>query len=326
MKKLRVGFIGFGTISNIHYQALKNNKHAELVSIASLTDPKIPNIHYYENYQEMIKKEMLDVVHILTPHYLHYEMIDYCNHRGLNILVEKPVAITMQDLNALEKLKPKAKIGCVLQNRYNDTFLTLKQEVKNQKILGMRAILTWSRNDSYYNEKPWRSTFKEAGSGLLYNQAIHTIDLIQELAGPIKEITSSLSNLSLPNFEIEDSAIIKINFKNDATAIIMATNAYCDNSSVMIEVITQYFTYQIQNHELYKISSHSKELLIRDQLIHNQKIYYGPSHQILINKFYQAIINQTDDYISLQAGIPVCKTINSVLKSWNNFSFYSSNK
>ena len=108
-------------------------------------------------------------------------------------MTEKPMAISIKDADAMirEAKEGGVKLGVIFQNRYNNASIAIKEAIeegKLGKILGTRMFLTWDRSDDYYRESDWKGTWDKEGGGVLIDQAIHTIDLMQWFVGEIEEI------------------------------------------------------------------------------------------------------------------------------------------
>lgn len=175
----------------------------------------------------MLEEVELDCVHICLPHHLHVSVTAACVEKGIHVLQEKPLSINAKEglkLIQLEQKNPDTKICVCFQNRFNDTFQTLQQIVKSNKfgdIIGIKGIVTWFRPKSYYTDKPWRGKLDTAGGGVLINQAIHTLDLIQLLCGPVDTLKGNVSQLLDYHIEVEDTASAHIKFKNGANGMFL---------------------------------------------------------------------------------------------------------
>lgn len=200
---LNVGLVGLGDISKVHIQAIQNSSMAQLVAICDkneLLGKGMPHVNYYHDLDKMIGSETLDCVHICLPHYLHVSATKTCVENGINVLQEKPLAINAKEGLELVKLQhkhPNVKIGICFQNRYNDTFQTLQKVVESKtygEVIGVKGLVTWFRPESYYKDKPWRGKMSTAGGGVLINQSIHTLDLMQVLCGKIASIKELYHN------------------------------------------------------------------------------------------------------------------------------------
>jgi UDP-N-acetyl-2-amino-2-deoxyglucuronate dehydrogenase len=225
---------------------VRKNSKAELVAVCDIDETlrnKVPNINFYADYQEMIEREALDVVHICLPHFLHYPVTKYCLEKGLHVFLEKPLGLDSKEGYALVELEEKyenTKICVCLQNRYNESFEKLKKMINSGvygKIIGVKGLVTWYRPKSYYEAKPWHGQLKDAGGGVMINQSLHTIDLIQLLGGEIKSIKGTVNQLLDYGIEVEDTVAANIEFVNGAKGLFFATNANAANSSVELQVL-----------------------------------------------------------------------------------------
>lgn len=322
---MRVGIIGLGDVSGIHINAIKSNENLELVSVCDIDDTKrntVENVNFYNDYIEMIKNENLDCVHVCLPHYLHYDVTEKIASLGVNILLEKPLCINLDEVEKFEKLYENTNVDiCVcLQNRYNETFEKLNEILKNynqEDILGIKGIVTWSRQRSYYEDKPWRGSMKLAGGGVMMNQSIHTLDLMQLLGNKIKSIKGNICNLTNYDIEVEDTSNAVINFEKGYKGMFFSTIAYSQNSNVEFEVSLKDVRYLIKDNVLYEIKDEKRTKIIEDDKLDGSKHYYGASHKKLINHFYDCIGKNSKEYVTIKDAINSVKMIDSIVKSSN---------
>lgn len=320
---LRIGVIGLGDVSMVHLHAIKSNENAKLVAVCDIDENKkdlVKDAKFYTDYNEMIKNENLDCVHICLPHYLHYPVTKEVANLGVNILLEKPLCLNVEEANKFKKLHDNtdSNICICLQNRYNKTTKHLLDIVNSKeygKVIGIKGIVTWSRPTEYYDIKPWRGSMKLAGGGVMINQSIHTLDLMQLLGGKIDSIKGQVSNLLDYDIEVEDTASASINFSNGAKGLFFATIAYSDSSSVEMQVILEKGKFTIKDSKLYKSVDGEKVLIVEDDKLSGSKHYYGASHKEIINDYYNCLINNTKDYITINDAIPSIKIIDSIRTS-----------
>lgn len=322
---LNIGVVGLGDISNVHIHAITQHSHAQLIAVCDSNQSlknKIPKVPFYNNLHDMLNSEDLDCVHICLPHHLHLYATRECVKQGIHVLQEKPLAlnaIEAIELLDLEKKHPHIKIGICFQNRYNKTFQTLKKIVESGiygPVKGVKGLVTWSRPNSYYTEKPWRGVLSQSGGGVLINQSIHTLDLIQLLGGSIHSIRGNVTQLLDYNIEVEDTASANIIFTNQAHAIFFATNAGITNNSVELQVIFDNEKLTIKDNTLTKVNtSGAKEFIVADDMMVGAKSYYGPSHGKLIDHYYKCINQDLDDYIHVRDAINVNVMIDAIVKS-----------
>ena len=233
MKK--VGIVGIGAIAPLHIHALQ----ACGENIVALCDTDVNrckgaidefglSAKIYEDYAEMLEKEALDVVHICTPHYLHAPMSIAALNKGVNVLCEKPLAITQTQLDELEAAvkNSSAFLGVCHQNRFKASLLYVKELIGNREVRAASAALVWERNEEYYASGEWRGKWVTEGGGVMINQAIHSLDVLQWLCGMPQTVKAEVANHSLKGvIEVEDTAYGVFGLKNGGNFIINATNA-----------------------------------------------------------------------------------------------------
>ncbi|OEK60132.1 lipopolysaccharide biosynthesis protein [Staphylococcus equorum] len=322
---LKIGIVGLGDIAQVHIQAIDDNPEAQLVAVCDeneLLKNKVPNTHFYKELNEMLDSEALDCVHICLPHYLHLSATATCVEKGVHVLQEKPLAINAKEgleLVKLERKYPKIKIGICFQNRYNDTFQTLQKIVESSEygnVIGVKGLVTWFRPEAYYTEKPWRGKMDAAGGGVLINQAIHTLDLMQLLCGKVTSIKGNVSQLLDYDIEVEDTAAAHIAFENKANGMFFATNASIGNSSVELQVIFENEKFTIKDNILTRVNEDGyKKQVIEDAKAPKTKSYYGPSHGKLINQFYDCLHNDTQNYVHAQDALASIAMIDAIQMS-----------
>ncbi|WP_067725676.1 Gfo/Idh/MocA family protein [Oceanobacillus damuensis] len=304
---LKVAVIGLGDISKIHLPIIQESQHAELVAVCDIDKSfkdSFSGVNFYTDYNEMLDQESLDCVHICLPHHLHYPATKACVEKGVHVLQEKPLARNAEEgmsIVDLEEQYKDVKICVSFQNRLNETFVKLKELVDSGEygeVTGLKGLVTWFRPKSYYDEKPWRGRMREAGGGVMINQAIHTLDQMQLIGGKIDTIRGSIDNLFDYGYEVEDTATANIQFENGATGLFFSTVTNATNSSVEFQVILEKGKLTIKDSVLTKTNeAGKKEEIIEDEKLPGSKFYYGASHSKLINHFYSCIENDSQDYI-----------------------------
>ncbi len=328
---LKVAIVGIGTISYIHQWAIEECAEGELVAVCDINPSlkaKYPDLPFYENIDELLENEKLDVVHICLPHDLHVPTAEKCLKKGVHVFLEKPVGISLEEslhLTELSASYPNVKTAVSFQNRYNQTSLKLKElltqgspDYEVGKIKAVKGLVTWFRPKSYYEAEPWRGTWENAGGGTISNQSIHTLDLMQWFAGEdILSCQGRLMNLLDYDIEVEDTAVGRFEFEEDINGLYFATNAYEVNSSVEVEVITSRVRYLIKNNSLYLFDEegYEGELIVEDETFPGSKSYYGLGHKHCIQSFYRAIQEDTDDYIHLKDALPSMQMIELLKQS-----------
>ena len=322
---LKIAVIGLGDVSSIHLAAINQHPNAELVAVCDIDITRkeiIPGVNFYSDYEDMLESEELDCVHICLPHFLHYPVTRACVEKGIHVFQEKPLALNTKEGLALARLEEEhkdVKINICFQNRFNETVEMLQSMIENGEygsIQGIKGIVAWARPKSYYEVKPWRGKQKYAGGGVMINQSIHTLDLLQLLGGEIDSIRGSIEQLLDYGVEIEDTATARIQFKNGAKGFFFATNANVNNSSVELEVIFDNQKLTIKDSILYKEDEDGKKVeIMEDTKMPGSKFYYGASHLKLIDKFYKCIVENTQDYVHVKDALPSIQMIDAIVQS-----------
>lgn len=322
---LKAAVIGLGTISTIHIPAIQANPNVKLTAVCDIDEIKsnlVPDARFYTDYQEMLEKEALDVVHICLPHYLHNPVTKACAEKGVHVFLEKPLGLNTNEAHELVELEERlhdTKICVCFQNRYNESFEMLQEIVNSGKygsIKGIKGLVAWYRPKSYYDEQPWRGQMEYAGGGVMINQALHTLDLMQLLGGKIDAIRGNIDQLLDYEIEVEDTAAANIQFESGARGLFFATNANAENDSVELQVLFENAKFTIKDSKLTRVNEEGeKEKFVEDAKLPGTKFYYGASHFKLIHLFYQCIEEDTDNYVHAKDALVSIQMIDAIRKS-----------
>jgi predicted dehydrogenase len=181
----------------------------------------------YEDYTSMLKRTDIDLVSVCTPPYTHAEMAIAALNAGKHVLVEKPMAASLEECDAMiAAAEENGKIlSVVAQNRFTSPMMKLKQ-VLDTKLMGpivhVQVDSYWWRGHSYY-DLWWRGTWEKEGGGCTLNHAVHHIDIFQWMNGMPAEITAVMSNASHDNAEVEDISIAIGRYENGGLAQITSS-------------------------------------------------------------------------------------------------------
>lgn len=288
-----VCIVGYGEIGPVHAQALSGMKEVALYGICDINKERADKgateygCKAFYSFDECLLDEQIDSIHICTPHYLHFEMIEKSLSAGKMVVTEKPVTMTKEEFaNLLANYEGKP-VYPVMQNRTNTCITTLKKILAEDTELGnlnaIKGVLTWRRDASYYESEAWRGTLEYEGGGVLMNQAVHTLDLMIYLAGDVKSVSATTSNKSLQHvIEVEDTVDALMKFENGATGIFYATNAYGKNSKPQIELEFEHASFQYINNALYR----DGEFICKNDHTFSGKDYWGSGHGRLLHNIY----------------------------------------
>lgn len=233
---IKFALVGCGRISKRHSELLGENQisGAQLVAVCDKVLVKAQNIadRYglpaYSSMHEMMQKEKIDAVVVLTESGLHAKHTIELAPYGAHIIVEKPMALTLDDADAMIEAcdKHAVKLFVIKQNRFNVPVVQLRKaldEGRFGKLIMGTVRVRWCRTQEYYDQDPWRGTWAYDG-GVLTNQASHHIDLLEWMMGDVESVFAK-SKQALAEIETEDTAIVILKFKNGALGVIEATTA-----------------------------------------------------------------------------------------------------
>lgn len=319
---MRVAIIGLGAISVNHIFALKK-ANQEIVAICDIDEKKAIdanlreglNAKVYTDYKEMLGVEKVDSVHICTPHYLHAEMIIYALSKNINVLCEKPLAINLEQLSEIKKAvsSSSAVLGVCQQNRYNLSSVKVKELIEGEEVISASGQLVWDRDEAYYKSGEWRGKWSTEGGGVMINQALHTLDLLQWFTGFPKYVTAKISNDSLKGvIEVEDTAYGLFELESGARFTMTATNASKYSFPVQIMLATK-------SKEIIILDNNT--LMVNGEIVKEEgkevvgKAVWGASHTTLVKDYYDKLKSGEKFPIDFSEAEKVVKLILAMYRS-----------
>ena len=234
---LRMAIIGCGKVAHLHARALGQIPECVLVAVQSRNFQRAEDfsrqygVKAFAQVEEMISKEKIDAVIICTPHPEHRNPTLKALEYGAHVLVEKPLAVTLEDCDAMIAAAEKHKrtLGVVSQRRFFESAMRMKDAIDGGKIgspaLATVLMLGW-RTEAYYKSDPWRGSWQYEGGGVLVNQAPHQLDLLQWFMNDeVEELFGISKNINHPYIEVEDTAVAIARFKKGGIANILVSNS-----------------------------------------------------------------------------------------------------
>ncbi len=233
---VRVALMGCGRIAKRHASILASGQIPEL-SLSAVCDSDFGKaqrlgvaygVPFYSDIHALIQNEAVDIVSILTPSGMHARHAEEVVPYGKDIIIEKPMAWTLEDADRVIDACSQygVRLFVVKQNRFNVPVIKLREALDNGRfgklVLGTIRV-RWCRDQSYYDLDDWRGTWRNDG-GVLANQAIHHIDLLQWLMGDVDSVICKVKT-ALVTTETEDTSVAVVRFKNQALGVIEATTA-----------------------------------------------------------------------------------------------------
>lgn len=233
---LRFGLVGCGRIAKRHSELLGHGEieGAALAAVCDIVTEKAQavgarfNVPAFTDMDEMAKSADIDVFVVLTESGRHAEHVINLAKYGKHIMVEKPMALSLPDADAMIRACDAAgvKLFVVKQNRFNVPVQKLREAVEagrfGKMVLGTVRV-RWARPQSYYDQDPWRGTWAYDG-GVLTNQASHHVDLLEWMMGDVDSVFAKATT-ALVDIEAEDTAVVVLKFASGALGVIEATTA-----------------------------------------------------------------------------------------------------
>lgn len=324
MDVLKIAIVGCGTVHGVHIHAIEKIEGIKLYALCDIKKDKVMNLanqygcKYFTNFKEMLEDPEIDAVHVCTPHYLHKPMTLEALNKGKHVFTEKPLGLSKKECEDIirEAKASDKKVSICLQNRLNPTSIVMKQIIESHQMgemKGIRAFVSWHRDAAYYTSTDWRGRKIYEGGGLLMNQMIHTVDLMQWFCGGINELRGHVSNRLLEGvIDEEDTAEATFWMGNGAIGHFYATNCYTMDSSVLIEAHFEKGLLRINDATLTCMQNGEVKEITADRRGEKGKSYWGSSHGAAIAKFYKAIKEGTHDYIGVEEGaisVDICQSI-----------------
>jgi predicted dehydrogenase len=233
---VRIGLIGCGKVGQIHAAALGAIAEAELVGVCDVSAERAQALaQRYRargctDLDEMLCDSKVEAVIIGTPHPLHAAPAIRAAEAGVHVLVEKPLAATLADCDAMLAAAGRAGtlLGVISQRRFYEPVRRMKDAIDAGRLgrpaLGVFTMYSW-REPAYYQSDPWRGKWDTEGGGVLVNQSPHQLDLLRWFMGPIAEVSGYWANVNHPGVEVDDTAVAVLRFENGGLGAIVTSVA-----------------------------------------------------------------------------------------------------
>jgi predicted dehydrogenase len=305
--KYKVGIIGCGNIFPMHAESLVNTPGVAIQAVCDIKTARAKKAakkyrsRAYSDYKKMLDSEKLDAVHILTPHYLHPEMTIEAAKRKIHVLCEKPIAIKPKDADRMIAAcrKNHVKLGVISQNRYNPGAQLVKKSIESGKlgkIKAVKLVLSYHKPDSYYKQSDWKGTWDKEGGGVLIDQSIHFIDVLQWLINDKPEyIEANIAKRMHKSIEVEDLAEGVVKFKKGAYICFYLINyySYDDHTEIEIDcekgrvnIVKDRARVKLYNGKVLKAGPKPGQYIDYGKGVRS---YWGFCHSIQIKAFYKAL-------------------------------------
>lgn len=333
---MKYALIGCGRISPNHIAAAKQN-NLEMVALCDVVESNMiekalkfdlpDTVRCYTDYKEMLDKEQPELVAIATESGKHATIALDCIQKGCNLIIEKPIALSLKDADAIisQAKKKGVKVCACHQNRFNKSIQKIREAVEKKRFGKMfygTAQIRWNRGWEYYSRAGWRGTWEQDG-GALMNQCIHNIDLLRWMMGDdVTEVVAMTDKLNHDYIEAEDLGIALIRFSNGSYGIVEGTtDIYPRNLEETLCLFGRKGTVKAGGHSVNVIEEWCfADLLdnpeeIKAEFHENPPNVYGFGHTPLYADVIEAIQMDRKPLVDAEAGRRALELVLAIYKS-----------
>lgn len=332
---MRYALVGCGRVSPNHIKAAKENGF-EILSVCDIDDSHIDdmfsravecgkeNIRRYSDFVEMYEKEKPELISIALPSSLHAIAAREAIKRGIHVIIEKPMAMSIEDADEIIRLSElyNVKVSACHQNRFNIAVQEMRAALEKGRFgtLSNAAItVRWSRGKDYYDQAQWRGKFESDG-GTLMNQCIHGIDLLLWMCGNgLRKVYGATRRQYHPYIEAEDVGTAVFEFENGVVATVEGTvNVPDGNLEEHLTLIGQTGIVKLGGKsanaiDVWRFSDDPNDT--KDGFHEKTTSVYGNGHSSLFSDVADAIKNDRTPYVDAKAGKRALEAVLAIYKS-----------
>ncbi len=328
------GIVGCGVIAPTHLKGINATPDAELVAVCDIDEEvgrkfaeENGGVAFYKHYKDMFEREDLDIVSVCTPSGLHAEVAIAAAQAGKHILCEKPIDITLENIDAMIEAADRAgvKLGVIFQRRTYESSKRIRDAIANN-VLGQMVLgdvyLKYYRSQEYYDSAGWRGTWELDGGGALMNQGIHGIDLLIWVMGsPVKAVTARADHL-VRDIEVEDTAVAILEYENGAYGVIEGTTSVYPGISTRMDLHGELGTIILEDQtiKMWKlIGQESDETAEQEQEkaggASDAKAIAATGHIFQVQDMIDAVREDRDPYVTGRSARNAVELILAIYKS-----------
>ncbi|MCI9166884.1 MAG: Gfo/Idh/MocA family oxidoreductase [Dorea sp.] len=334
---MKYALIGCGRIAANHVKAVLGTG-LEFTAVCDILPEQMENllqkhgldrdetIKRYTDYKQMIAENQIELIGIATESGSHAEIALYCIDHGINLIIEKPIAMSMEDADEIVRRSEEkgVKVAACHQNRFNVAVQELRKAVETGrfgKLSHGSVHVRWNRNEGYYAQAPWRGKWAHDG-GALMNQCIHGIDLLRWMMGGEAEEVYGVTRQRFHDYlEAEDIGMAVVKFKNGAVATIEGTtNVYPQNLEETLYLFGEKGTVKIggkstNNIDVWDFADETEADHQNKGLKEQTSNVYGNGHLSMYADVTDAIKNDRAPYVDARAGRNALEMVLAIYKS-----------
>jgi predicted dehydrogenase len=316
MSKVRLGIVGLGNIGKFHTNYLLEGKisRCELAAVSDAYTPSLESfkargIPTFDKCEDMIRSGKIDAIVVATPHFLHTTIGIDALKNGLHTMIEKPISAQKADaerLCAVAKEHPKQVFAGMFQMRVEPRYMKLRKLIAEElgQLVRVNWIITdWFRTEAYYASGGWRATWKGEGGGVLLNQCLHQLDMLQWLCGMPSKVRGFCQLGQFHDIEVEDSVTCYLEWANGATGVFISSTGEAPGTNrfeligtrgkVVLE--NSKLTFTRNDADMIEFSKTSKSGFAKPEVWHIEIPFdtITNAHAVLMQNFVDAILDGT---------------------------------
>lgn len=242
-----IGIVGSGMISNFHAKAIADTHNGKLIGCHDRNFDRAQafgeqhDCKAFETLEAMLADPEIDAIAVCTPSGAHLEPAVAAAKAGKHVMVEKPLEVTPEKCDEIIAAcqASNVKLATTFQSRFHESSQLMKQAVDGGrfgKVTMGDSYVKWYRSQEYYDSGAWRGTWALDGGGALMNQAIHSVDLLLWLMGPVKRVSAMMGTMTHERIEVEDIVVANLQFESGALGVIEATTTAFPGALKRIEI------------------------------------------------------------------------------------------
>lgn len=320
--RIRFGVAGCGVIGEAHIRAIEALPFASLTALADVPGSaraanlgKTRKVRVYDDLEDMLASEDLDVVNVCTPSGLHASQAVKVMRSGRHVMVEKPMALSLEQADDMLKAESESgvKLAVISQHRFDGAALRIHALIGGEafgQVSLATAHVPWWRTQTYYDSDAWRGTAQLDG-GVLLNQAIHSIDLLRWFMGPVRSVLAYGDTLT-HEMETEDVGVAVIRFAGGTLGAIAATTGAFPGLATRIEILGDRGSAVIEDDRLSVLELAEREPATRPS---RSDPVWADSHVAQIADMVAALREERTPFVDGWAGRATLEVILAIVES-----------
>lgn len=314
---MKIAVVGCGAIAATHVEAIRSAGQ-EICALCDTETERAERLAerfgletaVFGDYIEMLDQVKPEVVHVCTPHHLHAPMCVEALGRGIHVLCEKPLCISKEQLEEVLRAERErsAMLGVCHQNRYEPNMRQLKELAEKEGVKGALGMVCWDRDERYYRSGEWRGKWATEGGGVMINQALHTLDLLQWICGMPASVTAHCNNDHLSGvIEVEDTATARFETADGSILSFFATTGGGANFPAQLQIVTKQGNTYYADTAMLTGQGNVLPRALNDPSVGKRE--WGSGHKSLVADFYRCISQGTQFPISAEEAGKVIRLI-----------------